>query len=127
MRIPLRIGDREPGIGNRERAQILVACCALMLAACAGEDTTAPIVIELAGAAQDAPIVETFAVDGAREVELVAGDTAIVVEAWVDGGTLDAGAAWMAPRPMSATETLVVTADGEVTLTVWPRGAPPPF
>jgi hypothetical protein len=101
------------------------------LAACADR---APIEIELPA---DGEVTRTFDVDGARQVRVIAGGGApIVVEAWAEGGAIaeapeaqlaaGAPASWLAPRAAAGELAFEVLADGEVALTVWARGAPPP-
>lgn len=102
-----------------------------LLAGCAGPRE--PIVIELDG--DGAAVTQRFAVDGHREVRVRA-SAALVVEAWADGGTIDgappeqlaAGGSpsWLVPRPMQGELVLSIAADGDVALSVWARGRPPP-
>jgi hypothetical protein len=109
---------------------------ALLLVGCAGSDS--PIVIDLASeldAESTGTVTRPFEVDGRREVIVRAGDVPIVVEGWVDGGTLDvsgeqlaagASASWLAPHTAIGDETFEVVADGSVTLAVHARGTPAP-
>jgi hypothetical protein len=106
---------------------VALAC----VAGCGGADASDPIVIDLGAvvdAAGTATVTRTFAVDGSRDVRVLVGAAPIVVEAWADGGTIDDGDAWRAPRPVVAVEDdfAVLAAAGDVTLTVWARGTPPP-
>jgi len=109
---------------------------ALFVAACA--DPGGPIEIDL-GAAADADgmaaITRTFTVDGERGVD-VRLDRPLVVEAWADGAAFDgvtdaqlaagAPASWRVPQAETGDLALTIVGDGEVTLSVFGRGAPPP-
>ena len=101
------------------------------LAACAG-DVHAPIEIDLRSTEE---VTRSFEVAGAREVRVRA-DGPLVVEAWADGGAIDgvpaeqlaagASAAWLAPRTVDGDFAFTVAGDGDVMLSVFARGAPPP-
>lgn len=86
----------------------------LLLAACASDG---PIDLSIG----DAPVRVTVDVDGSRWVRLEASG---LVEAWVDGGEIaladERAPQWLPPQARS---DFNITGDGEVTLTVWPRGA----
>ncbi len=115
------------------------AILGLMVSAvgCTGPDE--PVVIDLAAAldgAREATVTRRFEVDGVRPVTVVAGDEAIVVEMWAEGGAvagapaeqLAAGAAasWRVPRPERGDLGIEVEGRGGIELTVWARGTPAP-
>ena len=106
------------------------------LVGCAG--SSEPIVIDLAAAldpAFTAEITRSFDVDGQREVQVIAG-TPIIVEGWADRGAIEgapdaqlasgASASWMAPHLVDDDFRFTITGDGEVTLSMFARGTPPP-
>jgi hypothetical protein len=108
----------------------------LVLIGCRSAD--GPIVIDLAAelaADHTAEITRTFEVDGEREVRIIAGPS-IVVEAWAEGGEIGglpaehlaqgASESWWVPRGVDGETEFVIEANGDVTLSVWGRGLPPP-
>jgi hypothetical protein len=109
----------------------LATLLAVVLPACAADRE--PIVIELTSASASA--ARTFDVEGAREVTVVT-QAPLVVEAWVDGGTLadvpaeqlaaGASASWLAPVVIDGQRRLTIEGDGVLTLTVDARGSEPP-
>ncbi len=117
------------GTGTVRTPGGLVLIAGMALAACAD---AGPIVIELPA---EGEVRRTFGVDGAREVRVIAG-APVVVEAWAEGGAIEgappeqlaagASASWLAPRAAGGELAFEVAAEGEVELTVWARGAPPP-
>jgi hypothetical protein len=131
--LSLSVASAASGVEGRAAARTALALVALLATACGGEDTSAPVVIDLRG---ETEVTRTFAVDGERAVTIVVGDAPIVVEAWADGGAwietpdaqlaTGASAAWLAPRATSGELDTVVTGDGDVALTAWARGTPPP-
>ncbi len=120
------------------RLATTVLAAASTAAACGAPDDD-PIVIDLAAAldgARAGTVTRRFAVTDTRVVTIVAGDAPVVVEAWVAGAEisgapaaqLGAGAApaWLAPRPVTGDVELSIAGVGDVELTAWGRGAPPP-
>jgi len=89
---------------------------ATILAGCAPSDE--PVVIELANTTR------TFEVDGDRELVITGSG---VAEAWIEGGTFadEPVAQWAVPRAIAGERALLVRAGGDVTVTVWDRGAEP--
>lgn len=117
-------------------ATLARATAALALVACGGSHE--PVVVDLAGALDGdstAAITRSFDVDGAREVQVIA-PAQIIVEGWADRGAIDgisddqlaagASASWLAPHVATGDFAFTVTGDGEVTLSLYARGTPPP-
>ncbi len=88
---------------------------AALLAAASCTDERPRVVINLAGAL-DAKLEAEVTTLVAGDVQILVGDQALVLEAWIDGE-------WTAPHVVDADVDLEVPAG---TLTVWGRGAPPP-
>lgn len=116
-------------IGRGRWVRGLFAC--VVLAACASDD--GPIAIELGSS--EAEVTRAFDVAGVRTVRLVT-DGPILVEAWADRGEVvgmppaqrDAGLSrsWLAPLLVDGEREIEIAGEGEVTLSVWARGALPP-
>jgi hypothetical protein len=121
----------DPGL----RASSSPCHCLLLLALTACADLTEPIDIDLAAADDEAAITRRFEIAGTRTIDVHL-DRPLVIEGWVDGATFDAvsedqlqaggSPRWIVPHVETGDLSLTVAGDGEVTLSLFTRGTPPP-